>query len=100
MTPEDAKTALISVLQDIQARSGLDCPALDGDVIPPKLLPKFDSTVWPVATTLVARKLGVIIPNDVHIFGGENGVPLLSINQTAVLICKKAQTKKHQKVAA
>ncbi len=91
MTPENAKEALISVLQQIQARSGLSCPVLDGAVVPPKDLPKFDSTVWPVATTLVARKLGVTIPNDVHIFGGQKGVPLLNIDQTAALICKKWQ---------
>jgi len=100
MTPEEAKKALISVLEDIQTRSGLDCPALNGSAIPPKVLPKFDSTVWPVATTLVARKLGVTIPHDVHIFGGENGGPLLTIDQTATLICKKAQPKASQRAAA
>jgi hypothetical protein len=100
MTPEDAKKALISVLAEIQGCSGLDCPPLDGTAIPPKMLPKFDSTVWPVATTLVARKLGVTIPNDVHIFGGENGTPLLTIDQIAALICKKAQPKTQSKAAA
>ncbi|MBT1159635.1 hypothetical protein J1C56_29215 [Aminobacter anthyllidis] len=100
MTLDDAKNALISVLGEIQTLSGLACPPLDGGVIPPKVLPKFDSTVWPVATTMVARKLGVTIPNDVHIFGGENGSPLLTIEQTAALICKKAQSKAPAKVAA
>jgi hypothetical protein len=100
MTPEDAEKALISVLEDIQARSGLDCPALSGNAIPPKVLPKFDSTVWPVATTLVARKLGVTISHDVHIFGGEKGVPLLTIDQTVALICKTAKPKASQKAAA
>lgn len=100
MTPEDAKKALISVLKDIQTRSGLDCPDLNGTAVPPKVLPKFDSTVWPVAATLVARKLGVIIPHDVHIFGGEKGAPLLNINQTAELICKKAHPKIPLKAAA
>lgn len=93
MSPEDAKAALVSVLQQIQALSGLDCPTLSGTSIPNKVLPKFDSTVWPVAITLVARKLGVIIPNDVHVFGGENGAPLLNIDQSAALICAKSQPK-------
>jgi hypothetical protein len=91
MTPEDAKKALITVLQEVQSLSGLACPPLDGSSVPPKMLPKFDSTVWPAATTMVARKLGIVIPNDVHIFGGNNGVPLLTIEQSAELICKKSQ---------
>ena len=100
MTPEDAKKALISVLQTIQTRSGLDCPVLDGTTVPPKVLPKFDSTVWPVAATQVARKLGVTIPHDVHIFGGEKEAPLLTIDQIADLICKKAQPRTPLKAVA
>ena len=100
MTLEDARKALIGVLSDIQARSGLACPKLGGADVPPKVLEKFDSTVWPVATTLVARRLGVKIPNDVHIFGGEKGAPLLNINQSAQLILNKHQPKSAAKVAA
>ena len=100
MTLDDARQALMGVLKDIQARSGLDCPSLDGTVVPPKALEKFDSTVWPAATTLVARKLGVTIPADVHIFGGEKGGPLLTIDQSATLICAKSQSKTPIKAAA
>lgn len=100
MDQDDVRKALISVLKTIQKRSGLDCPVLGESDIPPKVLDKFDSTVWPVATTLVARKLGVIIPNDVHIFGGEKGKPLLTINQSAALIMKAHQPKVPLKVAA
>ena len=100
MTLDDARTALIGVLKDIQARSGLGCPPLDGSVVPPYALEKFDSTVWPAAATLVARKLGVKIPSDVHIFGGEKGGPLLSIVLSAKLICSKAQPKTLVKAAA
>ena len=100
MTLDDARKALVSVLKDVQARSGLPCPVLQGSDVPNKVLEKFDSTVWPAAATLVARKLGVTIPHDVHIFGGEKGRPLLSINQTAELIVKKHQQKIPLKVAA
>jgi hypothetical protein len=100
MTPENAKDALILVLQQIQKRTGLACPPLTGSSVPPKVLPKFDSTVWPVAITLVARKLGVEIPKDVHVFGGENGAPLLNIDQSAALISKKALPKQPQQQAA
>ncbi|HEX3863651.1 MAG TPA: hypothetical protein VHY35_18365 [Stellaceae bacterium] len=99
MTLDEAKKALINVLQRIQAVSGEECPALNGSVIPAKQLPKFDSTVWPAATTLVARDLGVSIPNNVHIFGGQNGAPLLTIDQTAALICKKWLPREQTKAA-
>ena len=100
MTLDDAKAALIEVLKDIQDRSGLSCPDLGGADVPPKVLEKFDSTVWPAATTLVARKLGVTIPNDVHIFGGEKGAPLLTIDQASQLIVKRHQLKAPLKGAA
>jgi hypothetical protein len=100
MDQDDAKKALISVLKTIQKRSGLACPPLVGTDIAPDVLDKFDSTVWPVATTLIARKLGVIIPNNVHIFGGEKGGPLLTINQSAAMIVKAHQPKVQLKAAA
>lgn len=100
MTQQEAKDALIAVLNQVQKRQGLACPTLDGASVPPKVLPKFDSTVWPVAITLVARKLGVDIPKDVHVFGGENGAPLLSIDKSAALICKKALPKQPKQQAA
>jgi len=100
VTFDDAKTALIEVLKEIQARSGLSCPDLSGADVPLKVLEKFDSTVWPAATTLVARKLGIAIPNDVHIFGGEKGTTLLSIDQASKLIVKKHQLKAPLKGAA
>jgi hypothetical protein len=99
MTTDEACKAVIAVLKDIQARSGLPCPDLTGATVPPKALEKFDSTVWPAATTLVARKLGVTIPNDVHIFGDKGAAPL-TIDQTASLICAKAQPKTPIKAAA
>ncbi|OBX17960.1 hypothetical protein A9995_14235 [Erythrobacter sp. QSSC1-22B] len=96
---DDARNALIAVLNDIQVRSGLPCPQLTGSTVPPTALEKFDSTVWPAATTLVARRLGVTIPHDIHIFGDKGAAPL-SINQTATLICAKAQAKAPVKAAA
>lgn len=93
MTLDEAKKALIAVLRDIQARSCLPCPDLGGSDVPPRVLEKFDSTVWPAATTLVARRLGVIIPSDVHIFGGEKGAALLTIEQASQLIVERHELK-------
>lgn len=94
MTLDEARGAIIATLQKVQSTSGLACPTLTGGEVPSKVLEQFDSTVWPVATTWIARQLGVVIANDVHIFGGKDGGPLLTINQTAEVICKK-----HKKIA-
>jgi len=99
MTLDEARTAVVMILTDIQARSGLPCPPLSGSTVPPKALEKFDSTVWPAATTLIARKLGVTIPNDVHIFGTKGASPL-TIDQSAMIICAKATPKAPVKAAA
>jgi len=99
MTLDDARTAIVMILEDIQARSGSPCPPLSGSTVPPKALEKFDSTVWPAATTLIARKLGVTIPNDVHIFGSKGASPL-TIDQSATLICAKAMPRVPVKAAA
>lgn len=99
MTLDEARSAVVMILKDIQARSGLPCPPLSGSTVPPKALEKFDSTVWPAATTLIARKLGVTIPNDVHIFGDKGASPL-TIDQSARLICAKAMPKTPVKAAA
>ena len=99
MTHEDARKAVEAVLKDIQARCGLSYHALNGSTVPSKALEKFDSTVWPAATTLIARKLGVTIPHDVHIFG-DKGTTLLTIDQIASLICAKSQPKTPVRAAA
>ena len=90
MDVSEVGAALIASLQEIQKESGLGCPPLDGSMIAPEVVPSFDSTVWPVATTMVGQKLGVEIPDDVHIFGGYNKAPLLTIQQASELICAKA----------
>lgn len=100
MSPDDVRTALKSVIGDIQSALGETCPALGDDVIPSKVMPEFDSTVWPAATTMLAKRLGVIIPNDVHIFGGKAKAPLLTLGQTIDLVCKRHQAKPPKNEAA
>lgn len=87
MTLDEAKAAIVRTLQKVQEVSGLPCPCLGGGDVPRRVLEQFDSTVWPVATSWIAKELGVKIDNDVHVFGGRNGGPLLTINQSAELIC-------------
>ncbi|MFG1404362.1 hypothetical protein [Xanthobacter sediminis] len=87
MTLDEAKAAIIKTLQRVQDASGLSCPALTDRDVPRRVLDQFDSTVWPVATSWIAKELGVKIENNVHVFGGKNGGPLLTIKQSAQLIC-------------
>lgn len=88
MTLHEARAAIVKTLQKVQDASGLPCPALAGGDVPRRVLEQFDSTVWPVATSWIARELGVTIDNDVHVFGGKKGGPLLTIDQSAALICQ------------
>lgn len=87
MTVDEAKAAIIKTLEKVQSASGLSFPTLTGSHVPTEVLDQFDSTVWPVATSWIAKELGVTIPNDVHVFGGKDGGSLLTINQSAELIC-------------
>lgn len=99
MTLAEARAAIVKTLQKVQDVSGLPCPSLAGGDVPRRVLEQFDSTVWPVATSWIAKELGVKIENDVHIFGGKNGGPLLTINQAAELICSYVD-EQHYAVAA
>ena len=80
---------VIDVIRDLQVATGEMCPPLKGSDVPSKVIETFDSTVWPLATTRIARALNVTIPNHVHIFGGERGKPLLTIKQTSQMVCDK-----------
>ena len=77
---------LIAVLEQIQADSGLECPPLTGTTIPVDDIPGFNSKVWPVATTILAIKLNITIPNDVNIFVDEKTKIARSIEDISVFV--------------
>ncbi len=81
------KQKLIEVLTQIQADSGLECPTLTGGTKPVENIPKFDSKVWPVATTILATEIGATIPNDVNIFVDETTKVPRSIDETVAFLC-------------
>jgi hypothetical protein len=101
MDPATLKEKLITVLTQIQTDSGLECPALSGAIKPVDSIPKFDSKVWPVATTILATEIGATIPNDVNIFVDETTKLPRSIDQTAVFVCEllKKQSEKEATAA-
>ena len=49
MEADTVRDALVEILQNIQAASGLECPNIAGATKPIDELPKFDSKIWPVA---------------------------------------------------
>ena len=101
MDPAALKEKLIAILGQIQADSGLECPPLTGATKPVENLPKFDSKVWPVATTILATEIGAPIPNDVNIFVDETTKLPRSIEETAAFVCDliKKQSKKEAAAA-
>ena len=100
MDPTALKRKLIAVLCQIQADSGLECPPLTGATIPVKNLPKFDSMVWPVATTILATEIDATIPNDVNIFVDEKTKVPRSIDVTATFVCELLMKQSEQEAAA
>ncbi|MFG3594495.1 hypothetical protein [Bradyrhizobium sp. RDI18] len=100
MDPATLKEKLIAVLSQIQADSGLDCPSLSGTIKPVETLPKFDSKVWPVATTILATEIGATIPNDVNIFVDETTKLPRSIDETAIFVCDLLKKQSEKEAAA
>lgn len=100
MDPAALKEKLITVLGQIQADSGLECPSLTGDTKPVEKLPKFDSKVWPVATTILATEIGATIPNDVNIFVDETTKLARSIDETASFVCELLKKQDEKEAAA
>jgi len=88
MDPATLKQKLIAIIGQIQADSGLECPPLTGATRPIESLPKFDSKVWPVATTILSVEIGATIPNDVNIFIDETTKAPRSIDETVTFVCE------------
>jgi len=90
------KDKLIGIISQIQTNSGLECPPLTGATKPIDSLPKFDSKVWPAATTILSVEIGATIPNDVNIFVDNVTKMPRSIDEITAFVCellkKQAQT--------
>ena len=91
---------LIAVLSQIQADSDLECPPLTGAIKPIEDLPKFDSKVWPVATTILAIEIDATIPDDQNIFVDETTKLPRSIDETAAFVCDLLNRQGEQQPAA
>ena len=98
MNPTTLKEKLIAVLGQIQVDSGLECPPLTGATKPVNKIPKFDSKVWPVATTILSTDIGASIPNDVNVFIDDTTKLPRSIDEAAAFVCEllKKETEKER----
>ena len=87
MDPNALREKLIAILRQIQADSGLECPTLTGATKPILHLPKFDSKIWPVATTILATEIAATIPNDINIFVDKTNKLPYSIDEAVPYVC-------------
>lgn len=83
---ERVKRNLIDVIKDVQSGGGLECPPLEGGTMPLEDVPEFDSTIAPVATSLLAARVDIPIPDDMNIFVDPDGASR-SIDQVALAVC-------------
>ena len=100
MDPVTLKETLIAVIGQIQANSGLECPPLTGTTKPAENIPKFDSKVWAVATTILATEIGKPIPNDVNIFVDDITKLPRSIDEAAIFVCELLKKQEKAEAAA
>ncbi len=100
MDPKDVENALAGVIQNIQKNSGLECPPLDGTVVPVIDIPEFDSKVWIAATTILATTIDAEIPDKENIFVNKDTKLPLNIADIAALVCKVAKSNSSSEQAA
>jgi len=100
MKPAAIKEKLIDVLSKIQVDSGLACPVLTGAMRPIETLPKFDSKLWPVATTILATEISEKIPNDVNIFVDKTTKLPRSIDEIVAFVCDLLKRQSEKEAAA
>ena len=88
MNPTAVKERLITVLSQIQVDSVLECPPLTGATKPVDNIPKFDSKIWPVATTILSTDIATEIPHDVNIFIDSTTKLPRSIDEVVAFVCE------------
>ncbi|MEM1169231.1 MAG: hypothetical protein AAGJ08_09210 [Cyanobacteria bacterium P01_H01_bin.35] len=90
MEQGEVENHIIKILQSIQSDSGHDTGNINSQTHPFVDLEGFDSYLEVDAISMLAMELpvGVNIPNDRHIFVSEDCKRLLSIQDSATLVCE------------
>lgn len=92
MTRQQAETAVIDVIVEIQEMSGRKCPGIGARTKPIGDVPRFDSLNAFEATVAVAARLRMDIPNEANIFINEAGDTALSVREIAGRLMRIAET--------
>ena len=100
MEAETVRDALITVIQTIQTTTCQQDVPVTGGIRPVKDLPGFDSKVWPVAISMLASKLAIVIPPDVNIFANQITKKVLTIDEVAKLLCQLSASQPAKSVAS
>lgn len=89
MDASTVKAAVMSVVLGIHKKlnpKDNDIPEVSGATCPGSDLNKFDSKIWPVATSRIAKKLDITIPDEEKLFGDTSG-KLFTIDQVTEHVC-------------
>ncbi len=81
MNYDSVERAVIAVLGAIQRDGGHGEPVIEPSTCPLEDLPGFDTKVAPVATSDLARLLGISIPNNQNIFVEPTGRRRLTVSE-------------------
>jgi hypothetical protein len=93
MDIESVTRAIILILKEIQTDCEHKPQKIVGAVRPGTDLDGFDSILWITATTIIAEKLEVEIPNTMNIFFSDGGRRARTIDEAATLIHQLMKTK-------
>lgn len=83
---EQVRRTLVSVIEEVQSATDLECPLLEGGTMSLDDVPELDSMVVPAAIELLAERLGITIPDEVNIFEDQDGAAR-SIDDVALAVC-------------
>lgn len=92
MTREQAESAVIQVIVEIQEMSGRECLEIGAGTKPIGDVIGFDSLNALEATVAVAARLGMEIPNEANVFINEAGDAALSVREIAGRLMEIAKT--------
>ena len=92
MTRQQAETAVIGAIAEIQKMSGRECLDIGPKTKPIGDVPGFDSLNALEATVAVAARLRMDIPNEPNIFINEAGDARLSVREIADRLREIAET--------
>lgn len=91
MNHETVERAVIAVLGTIQEDRGHPATAMGSSTCPLEDLPDFDTRVAPAATSDLATKLGISIPNNQNIFVDPTGRRRLTVGEIVARVLDVAE---------